>query len=174
MTICYTNWITLKGPQVSQTVKEVLQSLVDDGLVQGDKIGASNFFWSFPSQKGTIVQNRLDNVKETRTSYEAQLAELKTAIEHERTLRPSKPALEQLTSMKKQLAVLQEEIDAYGACDPVKVEEKRRAVTLAHEAAVRWTDNYSILLSHFTRQTGMDAQDIRRYLEIGDDYEDIF
>lgn len=31
----------LKGI-VSQTVKEVLQSLVDDGLVQGDKIGASN------------------------------------------------------------------------------------------------------------------------------------
>ncbi|KAG2132659.1 meiotic nuclear division protein 1 [Suillus cothurnatus] len=167
----------LKGI-VSQTVKEVLQSLVDDGLVQGDKIGASNFFWSFPSQRGTIVQNRLDNVKETRTSYEGQLAELKTAIEHERTLRPLSDsraaALEQLTSMKKQFAVLQEEIDAYGACDPVKVEEKRRAVTLAHEAAVRWTDNYSILLSHFTRQTGMDVQDIRRYLEIGDDYEDIF
>ncbi|KAG2074648.1 meiotic nuclear division protein 1 [Suillus decipiens] len=167
----------LKGI-VSQTVKEVLQSLVDDGLVQGDKIGASNFFWSFPSQRGTIVQNRLDNLKETRTSHEAQLAELKTALEYERTLRPLSDsraaALEQLTSMKQQLAVLQEEIDAYGACDPVKVEEKRRAVTLAHEAAVRWTDNYSILLSHFTRQTGMDAQDIRKYLEIGEDYEDIF
>ncbi|KAG1752933.1 meiotic nuclear division protein 1 [Suillus lakei] len=167
----------LKGI-VSQTVKEVLQSLVDDGLVQGDKIGASNFFWSFPSQRGTIVQNRLDNAKETRGSHEAQLAELKTAIEHERALRPLSDsraaALVQLTSMKKQLAALQIEIDAYGACDPVKVEEKRRAVTLAHEAAVRWTDNYSILLSHFTRQTGMDAQDIRRYLEIGDDYEDLF
>jgi hypothetical protein len=37
-----------------------------------------------------------------------------------------------------------------------------------------FADNYSILLSHFTRQTGMDVQDIRRYLEIGDDYEDIF
>ncbi|KAG2126304.1 meiotic nuclear division protein 1, partial [Suillus clintonianus] len=167
----------LKGI-VSQTVKEVLQSLVDDGFVQGDKIGASNFFWSFPSQRGTIVQNRLDNARETRTSHEAQLTEIKTALEHERALRPLSDsraaALEQLTSTKKQLAALQEEIDAYGACDPVKVEEKKRAVTLAHEAAVRWTDNYSILLSHFTRQTGMDAQDVRRYLEIGDDYEDIF
>jgi hypothetical protein len=47
--------------------------------------------------------------------------------------------LEQLSSTKKQLTVLQEEIDAYGACDPVKVEEKKRAATLAHEAAVRWT-----------------------------------
>ncbi|KAG1829041.1 Mnd1 family-domain-containing protein [Suillus subalutaceus] len=45
----------LKG--IGMTIfKEVLQSLVDDGLVQGDKIGASNFFWSFPSQRGTIVE----------------------------------------------------------------------------------------------------------------------
>ncbi|KAJ8597500.1 meiotic nuclear division protein 1 [Rhizopogon salebrosus TDB-379] len=167
----------LKGI-VSQSVKEVLQSLVDDGLVQGDKIGASNFFWSFPSQRGTIIQNRLDNAEEARTSHEAQLAELNATVEHEKALRPLNEsraaALEQLSSTKKQLAVLQEEIDAYGACDPVKVEEKKRAATLAHEAAVRWTDNYSILLSHFTRQTGMDVQDIRRYLEIGEDYEDIF
>jgi len=50
--------------------------------------------------------------------------------------------LEQLSSAKKELAALQEEIDAYGACDPIKVEEKKRAVTLAHEAAVRWTGQW--------------------------------
>lgn len=60
-------------PTVSQSVKEVLQSLVDDGLVQADKIGASNctyaaqsrmdrperlsflVFWSFPSHTGAVV-----------------------------------------------------------------------------------------------------------------------
>ena len=34
---------------------------------------------------------------------------------------------------------LQAELEAYGACDPVKVEEKRRAVVLAREAALRHT-----------------------------------
>lgn len=34
---------------VQQSVKEVLQSLVDDRLVNGEKIGTSNYFWSFPS-----------------------------------------------------------------------------------------------------------------------------
>ena len=34
---------------------------------------------------------------------------------------------------------LQAELEAYGACDPVKVEEKRRAVVLAREAAMRHT-----------------------------------
>ena len=39
-----------------QSVKEVLQSLVDDNLVTCEKIGTSNYFWSFPS---TAVQNVL-------------------------------------------------------------------------------------------------------------------
>jgi hypothetical protein len=35
---------------VSQSVKDVLQSLVDDDMVSTDKIGIQNFYWSFPSQ----------------------------------------------------------------------------------------------------------------------------
>jgi len=31
-----------------QSVKEVVQSLVDDGLVDTDKIGTSVYFWAFP------------------------------------------------------------------------------------------------------------------------------
>ena len=33
---------------VPQSIKEVLQSLVDDGLVDQDKIGVGSFFWSLP------------------------------------------------------------------------------------------------------------------------------
>ncbi|KDQ57633.1 hypothetical protein JAAARDRAFT_130220, partial [Jaapia argillacea MUCL 33604] len=166
----------LKGI-VSQTVKEVLQSLVDDGLVSSDKVGSSNFFWSFPSERGTIMQNRLDSVKETRRNHETQLSELKASIVEAKGSRPEREervlALENLATLKKELAALQQELAQYGACDPIKVEEKKRAVTLAKEAAVRWTDNYSILLSYFTRQSGVEASEIRKHLEIDDDYEDI-
>lgn len=33
---------------VVQSVKDVLQNLVDDGLVHSDKIGTSIYFWAFP------------------------------------------------------------------------------------------------------------------------------
>lgn len=72
---------------VSQTVKEVLQSLVDDGLVQADKIGSSNFFWSFPSQHGTMMQNRLNTVKQNQAAYKNQLTELQVAKETEKASR---------------------------------------------------------------------------------------
>ena len=33
---------------VAQAVKDVLQTLVDDGLVRSEKIGTSVYFWTFP------------------------------------------------------------------------------------------------------------------------------
>ena len=44
-----------------------------------------------------------------------------------------------LAAAKNELSELEKELSQYGSCDPVKIEAKRRAVTLAHEAAVRWT-----------------------------------
>ncbi|OBZ70846.1 Meiotic nuclear division protein 1 [Grifola frondosa] len=163
---------------VSQSVKEVLQSLVDDGLVQSDKIGSSNFFWSFPSQRGAIMSNRLATVTENQASLRTQLSELRSAIEVEKasrtdSVRRARRGTEQLAASKKELAELEKELAAYGACDPAKVEEKKRGVVLAKEAAVRWTDNYALLLSHFTRQNGVEASEVRKYLGVDEDYEDI-
>ena len=39
--LCTDQWSIVLS-SVSQTVKEVLQTLVDDGLVQTDKVGSSN------------------------------------------------------------------------------------------------------------------------------------
>ncbi|KAL0072357.1 Meiotic nuclear division protein 1 [Marasmius tenuissimus] len=198
---------------VSQSVKEILQSLVDDGLVQADKIGSSNcmfsafvrwdrydsasvVFWSFPSQQGALIQNRLSAAKELKATHESQIKEITDAIEKEKASREDteerKAALATLSEMKREICKLDEELSAYGACDPVKLEETRRAITLAKEAALRWTgtslfprppacvltssnpDNFGILLSHFTRQNGAPAEDVRKYLGVEDEYEDIY
>ena len=34
----------------SMSVKDILTSLVDDGMVDTDKIGTSVYFWAFPSK----------------------------------------------------------------------------------------------------------------------------
>lgn len=59
---------------VSQSVKEVLQSLVDDSMVDQDKIGTSNFFWSFPSQSLIRRRNKLE-------ALDAELAQKNEAFE---------------------------------------------------------------------------------------------
>ncbi|KAH8083747.1 Mnd1 family-domain-containing protein [Cristinia sonorae] len=166
----------LKGI-VSQSVKDVLQSLVDDGLVQGDKIGSSNFFWSFPSQRGAMMHNRLATVKENQTSLQSQLKDLRTTINAETLARPEseerKAALSQLSAAQRELGELEVELSQYGACDPIVIEDKKRAVILAKEACMRWTDDYVILLSYFTRQHGVDSEEVRKHLGVEEDYEDI-
>ena len=47
---------------VMQSVKEVLQSLVDDDLVDSEKIGTSIYFWAFPSKA-------LHSVRSTRNVW---------------------------------------------------------------------------------------------------------
>lgn len=162
---------------VSQSVKEVLQSLVDDGLVQADKIGSSNFFWSFPSQQGAMIQARMSSAKETRDSLQEQLAEIRKSIQTEQSARPESEsrsqALAKLADLRKQVVALEKELSAYGDCDPVKIEETKRAVFLAKEAALCWTDNYGTLLSHFTRQNGVEPAEIRKFLDIDEEYEDV-
>ena len=51
-------------------------------------------------------------------------------------------ALERLTAAKNELHYLEKELGAYGACDPVKIEEMKRGGILAHEATIRWTGNF--------------------------------
>ena len=41
------------------SVKEILTSLVDDGMVDTDKIGTSVYFWAFPSKASQNVSHRL-------------------------------------------------------------------------------------------------------------------
>ena len=46
-------------------------------------------------------------------------------------------ALAKLAASKQELENLEKELAQYGACDPVKIEEKKRALLLAKEAALR-------------------------------------
>lgn len=41
---------------VTQTVKDVVQSLVDDRLVEVEKVGSGNFFWAFPAKAFVAVR----------------------------------------------------------------------------------------------------------------------
>lgn len=48
-----------KAGVVTQTIKDVVQSLVDDRLVEMEKIGSANFYWSFPSKAKSEVRQKM-------------------------------------------------------------------------------------------------------------------
>ncbi|CEL57298.1 hypothetical protein RSOLAG1IB_12114 [Rhizoctonia solani AG-1 IB] len=123
------------------------------------------------------LASSLASSKEELASLESKMSSLAHEIESETTQREDTEdrisSLAQLAQNRANISELESEMAQYGLADPVVLERKRRAVVLAREAACRWTDNYSVLFSHITRALGCDANELREYLSIGEDYEDI-
>uniref|UniRef100_M0ZHL3 Meiotic coiled-coil protein n=1 Tax=Solanum tuberosum TaxID=4113 RepID=M0ZHL3_SOLTU len=69
------------GPKkgvISQSVKDVIQSLVDDDLVFKDKIGTSVYFWSLPSCAGNqlrTVYKKLETDLQNNNKRHTELVE---------------------------------------------------------------------------------------------------
>lgn len=61
--------------------------------------------------------------------------------------------LDQLARMKKDLAKLDDELAAYGACDPETIDKTKRAITLGAEAMSRWTGLLVVSLAILTTLT---------------------
>ncbi|CAL5219489.1 g1330 [Coccomyxa viridis] len=130
---------------VLQSVKEVVQALVDDDLVHQDKIGASNFFWSFPSEAAVKLkteckrrEQELADLEKQDTSLSAQIEESKMGKEDSED---RKAKLEKMEQLQEALSKVQKEVAQYADSDPTRVEAMRVAAELAKSSANRWLDN---------------------------------
>ena len=66
---------------VFQAVKDVVQSLVDDSLVHMDKVGTSNWFWSFPGAADAAVRARLEAVEREATRVDAESRDIAQRVQ---------------------------------------------------------------------------------------------
>jgi hypothetical protein len=72
---------------IFQTIKDVLDSLVNDNLVETDKIGSSNFYWALPSKIYQVKKNGLDRNYEAIENINADNEALKNKIIEAKALR---------------------------------------------------------------------------------------
>ncbi|XP_070626213.1 meiotic nuclear division protein 1 homolog isoform X3 [Bos indicus] len=127
----------------AMSVKEVLQSLVDDGMVDCERIGTSNYYWAFPSKALHARKRKLEVLDSQLSEGNQKYANLQKSIEkakvgrhetEERTM-----LAKELSSLRDQREQLKAEVEKYRECDPQVVEEIRQANQVAKEAANRWT-----------------------------------
>ncbi|MEN2499301.1 MAG: hypothetical protein MHMPM18_003523, partial [Marteilia pararefringens] len=59
------------------SVKEVLKSLVDDDIVESDKIGVSTYYWSLMSKSYQKISKKLGDLKQSISNQERELKENK-------------------------------------------------------------------------------------------------
>eukprot|EP00462_Mataza_sp_D1_P000367 CAMPEP_0175090240 /NCGR_PEP_ID=MMETSP0086_2-20121207/1224_1 /TAXON_ID=136419 /ORGANISM="Unknown Unknown, Strain D1" /LENGTH=203 /DNA_ID=CAMNT_0016362823 /DNA_START=10 /DNA_END=621 /DNA_ORIENTATION=- len=142
----------LKGI-VSQSVKDVLQGLCDDGMIDSDKIGSGNFFWAFPSKASSLRHNKIARLK---SSIEEANLSISTLGEKKRKLETQREdsddrsnKMAKLSQLQQESSQLDVELQKYADSDPERLGKLGAASSVCKNATNRWTDNIWELLSFF-------------------------
>eukprot|EP00934_Nitzschia_sp_Nitz4_P007538 Nitzschia sp. Nitz4//scaffold190_size42200//5749//6586//NITZ4_007385-RA/size42200-snap-gene-0.85-mRNA-1//-1//CDS//3329540123//7528//frame0 len=162
----------------ANSIPEVHQSLIDDGLVQKEKIGGSNYFWSFPAQRDRKAQLEHEATLKRIQQLKVQLQEANAALADAKRGRESDDAstretkLARLQELNKRKTQLQSEWTTLQENDPAALAELEKELQLITQAAHRWTDNLFECKSYLVKKRGMDKKEALRVLGIsaGFDY----
>ncbi|KAJ2308975.1 Meiotic nuclear division protein 1 [Coemansia sp. RSA 2706] len=162
---------------VSQSVKDVVQSLVDDNLCHCEKVGTSNFFWAFPSESAVKRQVKLAQLEKELVQLQAKQRELNEAIGNAQLGREQTDEraglVEELGEVEGRWNGQQEELKQFAECDPVLMNKKREEARVAKDAANRWTDNVFIIQGWIKDKFSMDMDEFNKYVGIPADLDSI-
>jgi len=159
----------------SMSVKEVLQSLVDDNLVDTDKIGTSIYFWAYPSKAMHTRQQKLQQLTEQISECEKKINSTTKLLKQANTGREKtddrESILQELAQKEKLCKELEKELERYRECDPEVLENIQKETVMAKEGANRWTDNVFTIKSWCVRKFGLEEKMIDKNFGIPEDFD---
>uniref|UniRef100_A0A8C9X7I0 Meiotic nuclear division protein 1 homolog n=1 Tax=Sander lucioperca TaxID=283035 RepID=A0A8C9X7I0_SANLU len=157
------------------SVKDVLQSLVDDNMVDCERVGTSNYYWAFPSKalharkkKLEELQSQISEAKQRKVSVEKAVEKAKVGRQD---TKERSSLLQELQALKEERTHLQAELDKYRECDPEVIEEMRKSNVVAKEAVSRWTDNIFAIKSWTKKKFSFDDSHINKAFGIPEDFD---
>ncbi|XP_065830909.1 meiotic nuclear division protein 1 homolog [Oscarella lobularis] len=159
----------------SMTVKDVLQSLVDDSMVDSERIGTSNYFWAFPSKalharkrKLSDLTQQIEGLKKRKANNDALLVKARRGKDQTEN---RAQVLKDLALAKAEEAKLKAEVEKYKDLDPEVLKEKENGTSVAKEAANRWTDNVFGIKSWCKKKFGIEGKDIDKNYGVPADFD---
>ncbi|KAK9458067.1 meiotic nuclear division protein 1 [Dipodascopsis uninucleata] len=160
----------------SMQIKDVLQSLVDDGLVRCEKIGSGNFYWSFPSDASRQRDLALQTTKKNVASANEAIVLLEEQLAAEKVAREPTPERETLLvdveARINELASLKEQVNASEGLNPELIQRQQAYLEECKEAVNRWTDNIFAVLAYF-REQGTDMKLVYQEFNIPEELENV-
>ncbi|VVC88585.1 unnamed protein product [Leptidea sinapis] len=158
-----------------QSVKEVVQSLVDDHLVDSEKIGTSIYFWSFPSKAKNAQKRKLQELQNQLNDTTKKLKKTEETIATESMGREPneerKQILEALDTVTKQEIELKKELQKYRDNDPEYISQIKTETKTLKAAINRWTENIYILKSYIMNNFHMESDAIDQHFNIAPDMD---
>lgn len=147
---------------VLMSVKDVLQSLVDDDLVRQEKIGQSNFFWSFPSQRVVQRKNAIAKLEAEKEALAARLERTKEALAQEEDARAGDDRgalIQEYERLCKERDGLDGLLEKQGRCDPVKYEEKSKRLEAMKSETNDLTEKLFTVQDYVCRKFNVDRKE---------------
>jgi hypothetical protein len=155
--------IVSKEKQInSMIVKELVQGLVDEGLVDAEKIGSSWYYWAFPSKLINAKKQRLDELRKKVTDGQRRMKYVTQELEEyeinaeDELLRSAEE--EKLKMLKSSNEKLRKEVDKLKDFDPAIFSRQKEEIDIAKEAAERWTDNVFALKAWCRDKANMEPE----------------
>ncbi|XP_026466296.1 meiotic nuclear division protein 1 homolog isoform X2 [Ctenocephalides felis] len=160
---------------ISQSVKDVIQNLVDDGLVDTDKIGTSVYFWAYPSKAKHAKKKAFAELSEKLEQLDKKYDDFKNILSKEQTGRvlteQRNAMLQEIQKLRESESKLLEEIKKYQDSDPEAIELLVSETKLAKEATNRWTDNLFALKSYCKTKFFIEEAAINKQFGIPEDLD---
>ncbi|KAK9324168.1 meiotic nuclear division protein 1 [Lipomyces orientalis] len=160
----------------SMQIKDVLQSLIDDGLVRCEKIGSGNYYWSFPSDASRSRALKFETMRKKVEAGNENVTLLEEKLRFETDARQMtderEALLRDVDAKQSNLSALNAAISKYSDCDPELLESQQNALALAKEAVNRWTDNIFLVIGYF-RDQGTDIQMVYQEFGIPEDLDSV-
>ncbi|KAG0243598.1 Meiotic nuclear division protein 1 [Actinomortierella wolfii] len=159
------------------SVKDVLQSLVDDGLVITEKVGTINLYWAFPSaaqqSKTAKIQSLQHEIQRLEQSNALLSSKIDEAMAQRQDSSDRQAWVEQLAAEEAISKELEQQLKQYSDCDPALLKAQAKYSQIAKDAANRWTENIFILQSYCVNKFNVDRQELNRNFGIDDEMDTI-
>ena len=162
---------------VLNTIKDILQSLVEDGLVDSERIGTSLYYWSLPSK---ALKKRDEAIRSGEQELAAELARQAEMSQRVETCSQSQSESDeaqraelesQYSVLSEQCGALRRELDSYKENDPQMYEDLRAGIQVAKKACNRWVENIFSLRSWLKNKFRVDEATIEKQFEIPSDLD---
>ncbi|XP_026190917.1 meiotic nuclear division protein 1 homolog [Cyclospora cayetanensis] len=130
--------------------KDAVKMLLEENLIQTDKVAGSSVFWELRSQ--------------AYAQQDAELQSLRLAIRARNEQDVER--LAQVDALQQRLQKLQEEAHSFSFCDPERLRQLTEETAYAYAAAERWTDNISIIRQFTRSRLGVPENRIDELLDL--------
>ena len=157
----------------SMQIKDILKMLVDDGLVNCEKCGISNIYWSFQYTGIMKLNNdyerlkiRKDDMLKSIDNYKEKIKVLK----NERKLgkKERNKLIETINKLTLENNEINKKIDKLIERSPEKLETRLSVIKEMENSIEIMMDNFDILVSFIydSNPSGMSKSEIREYFSI--------